>query len=59
MLKYIVGGIALIAVGYGLAKYLEDYGVFDEISQNMDSDDGLLANIKVQSELELDGQEEV
>lgn len=59
MLKYIVGGMALIAVGYGLAKYAEDYGIFDEVSEVVDTDDSkVLSSVKVQSESESSDKEE-
>ena len=30
MLKYIIGGVALLAIGYGLKTYADEYGLFDE-----------------------------
>lgn len=38
MLKYIIGGVALLAIGYGLKTYADEYGIFDEISDNGDAD---------------------
>lgn len=38
MLKYIIGGVALIAIGYGLKTYADKYGIFDEISDKGDAD---------------------
>ena len=32
MLKYIIGGVALIAIGYVLKTYADEDGIFDEIS---------------------------
>ena len=32
MIKYIIGGVALLAIGYGLKTYADEYGLFDETS---------------------------
>lgn len=38
MLKYIIGGVALVAIGYGLKTYADEYGIFDEISDKSGAD---------------------
>ena len=32
MIKYIIGGVALLAIGYGLKTYADEYGLFDKTS---------------------------
>ena len=43
MLKYIIGGVALVAIGYGLKTYADEYGIFDEISDERDKLDPALS----------------
>jgi len=38
VLKYIIGGVALVAIGYGLKTYADEYGIFDEISDKSGAD---------------------
>ena len=38
MLKYIIGGVALVAIGYGLKTYADEYGIFDETSDQSGAD---------------------
>ena len=38
MLKYIIGGVALVAIGYGLKTYADEYGIFDETSDKSGAD---------------------
>ena len=38
MLKYIIGGVALLTIGYGLKTYADEHGIFDEISNKGDAD---------------------
>ena len=38
MLKYIIGGVALLAIGYGLKTYADEYGIFDETSDKSGAD---------------------
>ncbi|ASM37010.1 hypothetical protein [Campylobacter sputorum] len=39
MLNKIIGAVALIAIGYGLKTYADEYGWFDDESDKLDNDD--------------------
>lgn len=54
MLKYIIGGVALLAIGYGLKTYADEYGIFDETSDEKNKE----ADLVLADEDESDEQEE-
>lgn len=39
MIKYIIGGVALLAIGYGLKTYADEYGLFDETSDEKNKEE--------------------
>ena len=43
MLKYIIGGVALLAIGYGLKTYADEYGLFDETSNEKNKEADLVS----------------
>ena len=43
MLKYIIGGVALVAIGYGLKTYADEYGLFDETSDEKNKEADLVS----------------
>jgi hypothetical protein len=43
MIKYIIGGVALLAIGYGLKTYADEYGLFDETSDEKNKEADLVS----------------
>ena len=43
MIKYIIGGVALLAIGYGLNTYADEYGLFDETSDEKNKEADLVS----------------
>lgn len=50
MIKYIIGGVALLAIGYGLKTYADEYGLFDEISDEKNKEADLVSVDEDESE---------
>ena len=50
MIKYIIGGVALLAIGYGLKTYADEYGLFDETSDEKNKEADLISVDEDESE---------
>ena len=50
MIKYIIGGVALLAIGYGLKTYADEYGLFDETSDEKNKEADLVSVDQDESE---------
>ncbi|WP_314989195.1 hypothetical protein [uncultured Campylobacter sp.] len=50
MIKYIIGGVALLAIGYGLKTYADEYGLFDETSDEKNKEVDLVSVDEDESE---------
>ena len=50
MIKYIIGGIALLAIGYGLKTYADEYGLFDETSDEKNKEADIVSVDEDESE---------
>jgi hypothetical protein len=50
MIKYIIGGVALLAIGYGLKTYADEYGLFDETSDEKNKEADLVSVDEDESE---------
>lgn len=50
MIKYIIGGVALLAIGYGLKTYADEYGLFDETSDEKNKEADLVSVNEDESE---------
>ena len=50
MIKYIIGGVALLAIGYGLKTYADEYGLFDETSDEKNKEAELVSVDEDESE---------
>ena len=50
MIKYIIGGVALLAIGYGLKTYADEYGLFDETSDEKNKEADLISVGEAESE---------
>ena len=50
MIKQIIGGVALLAIGYGLKTYADEYGLFDETSDEKNKEADLVSVDEDESE---------
>ena len=50
MIKYIIGGVALLAIGYGLKTHADEYGLFDETSDEKNKEADLISVDEDESE---------
>ena len=50
MIKYIIGGVALLAIGYGLKTDADEYGLFDETSDEKNKEADLVSVDEDESE---------
>jgi len=50
MIKYIIGGVALLAIGYGLKTYADEYGLFDETSDEKNKEADIVSVDEDESE---------